>query len=104
MPTRPVKIFNAFDLQFGSNTSDHLHIQETLEYCETHFQFILSVFGHAGHATQQVIQRGLHKELVCDCIEIISNIPSIIPNTCRHSCYPMLAWWLRSAKSWIFQL
>ena len=64
MSTHPVKIFNMFDLQLGPNTVDHLHIQETIQYCESRFRVILSVFGQAGQAHQCVIQRGLHKELV----------------------------------------
>jgi hypothetical protein len=65
MSQRPVKIFNVFDLQYGPNTADHLHIQETIDYCESRFRVILSVFARAGVARQRVIQRCLHKELVC---------------------------------------
>ena len=65
MEPRPVKIFNAFDLQFGPNSADHLHLQETVHYCESRFRTILSAFSRATHQTQRVIQRGLHRELVC---------------------------------------
>lgn len=64
MNPRPIKIFNAFDLQFGPNTLDHLHVEETIQYCEARFRCILSAFGRAESSSQRVIQRGLHKELV----------------------------------------
>jgi hypothetical protein len=64
MSGRPVKIFDAFDLQFGPYTDDHLHVQETIDYCEARFRVILSAFGRVGHSTQRVFQRVLHKELV----------------------------------------
>lgn len=70
MTAKPVKIFNVFDLQFGSNTSDHLHLQETIDYCEDRFRVILSTFGRSEHGKQRLIQRGLHKELV-NCIHCI---------------------------------
>lgn len=64
MSARPIKVFNAFDLQFECNKEDQLHLQDTIHYCETRFRVILSAFGRAGHSRQRMIQRGLHKELV----------------------------------------
>jgi hypothetical protein len=64
MAAKPVKIFNAFDLQFGSQTEDHLHIHETIQYCEVRFRVILSKFGRAESQRQREIQRGLHMEMV----------------------------------------
>ena len=49
MSSRPVKIFNVFDLQFGGRKDDHLYIQEVIDYCEDWFCAILAVFGHADH-------------------------------------------------------
>jgi hypothetical protein len=65
MSTAPVKVFNAFDLQFECSHGDQLHLQETIQYCELRFHAILLAFGQAGQARQQVIQRALHQELVC---------------------------------------
>ena len=53
-----------YDLQYGSDFPDHLHIQETIDYCETRFRVILSAFACASDSQQHVIQHGLHKELV----------------------------------------
>jgi hypothetical protein len=64
MSTRPVKVFNAFDMQFSSNHVDLLHMQETLDYCEVRFRCILLAFSHASISKQRNIQRALHKELV----------------------------------------
>jgi hypothetical protein len=64
MSARPIKVFNAFDLQFECNKEDQLHLQERIHYCEVRFRVILSAFGRAGHSRQRMIQRGLHKELV----------------------------------------
>ena len=61
MSKHPLRIFNMYDLQYGSDFPDHLHIQETIDYCETRFQVILSAFAHASDGQQCVIQCGLHK-------------------------------------------
>ena len=50
-----------YDLQYGSDFPDHLHIQETIDYCETRFRVILSAFARASDGQQRVIQCGLHK-------------------------------------------
>jgi len=64
MSTRPVKVFNVFDMQFPSNHLDLLHMQEALDYCEVRFRCILLAFSHASISKQRYIQRALHKELV----------------------------------------
>lgn len=86
MDQRPVKIFNAFDLQFGPNAPDHLHLQEAIHYCESRFRSILSAFSRATHQTQRVIQRGLHKELVCTVFLCHPEIIHIFIRSFRVSC------------------
>lgn len=91
MAAQPIKIFNAFDLQFGCTTGDNIHVQETIDYCEVRFRDILSAFGRANHSRQRVIQRGLHKELVNISIYIY-HIYRILTYICRPLRCPMLGW------------
>jgi hypothetical protein len=89
MTARPIKVFNAFDLQFECNKEDQLHLQEIILYCEVRFRVLLSAFGRAGHSRQRMIQRGLHIELVSF---TSLNIGRKYSHNTRHSYYLISEW------------
>jgi hypothetical protein len=53
-----------FDLQMGLDNTNEVPIQESIDYCESRFRKILSAFSRSEDAPKQLIQRGLHQELV----------------------------------------
>jgi hypothetical protein len=59
-----VNYLNIFDLQMELDNSKDVPIQESIDYCELRFRTILSAFGRSEDAAKQLIQRGLHQELV----------------------------------------
>ena len=58
------KFLNIFDLQMGLDNTNEVPIQESIDYCESRFRKILTAFGRSEDAPKQLIQRGLHQELV----------------------------------------
>lgn len=62
MSATPVKMLNIFDLQLENKVN--IPIQEIINYCELRFRSILTIFGRSEEASQLLIQRGLHNELV----------------------------------------
>ena len=64
MSTSPLKIFNAYDMQFSQSSFDKDLVQDTIDYCECRFRCILLAISHSAVPRQKVLQRALFSELV----------------------------------------
>lgn len=64
MSTSPLKLFDAYDMQFSRSEYDRNHIQDTIDYCECRFRNILHAVSGSMEARQMVLQRNLFSELV----------------------------------------